>query len=91
MNSIRASPIMSGNGAKARKASDLYPTPPEVTVALMRFLKLSAGTDVWEPACGQGDMVETLFSGPSVGGRHVRARRLRLRSPYRADAAHVLQ
>ena len=31
MNSIQASQIMGGNGAKARKASDLYPTPPEVT------------------------------------------------------------
>lgn len=60
MNSIQASQIMGGNGAKARKASDLYPTPPEVTVALMRFLNLPAGTDVWEPACGQGDMVEAL-------------------------------
>jgi len=60
MNSIQASRIMGGNGAKARKASDLYPTPPEVTVALMRFLKLPAGTDIWEPACGQGDMVEAL-------------------------------
>ena len=36
MNSVQASRIMGGNGAKARKVSDLYPTPPEVTVALMR-------------------------------------------------------
>ncbi|GEM_PF-3938309 len=41
MNSIQASQIMGGNGAKARKASDLYPTPPEVTVALMRPEKLT--------------------------------------------------
>lgn len=54
MNSIQASQITGGNGAKARKATDLYPTPPEVTVALMRFLKLPAGTDIWEPARGQG-------------------------------------
>lgn len=60
MNSIQASQIMGGNGAKARKASDLYPTPPEVTVALMRFLKLPRSTQIWEPACGQGDMVEAL-------------------------------
>lgn len=73
MNSIQASQIMGGNGAKARKASDLYPTPPEVTVALMRFLKLSAGTDVWEPACGQGDMVETLRNcGMLVYGTDIR-------------------
>lgn len=60
MNSIQASQITGGNGAKARKASDLYPTPPEVTVALMRFLKLPRSTQIWEPACGQGDMVEAL-------------------------------
>lgn len=60
MNSIQASQIMGGNGAKARKASDLYPTPPEVTVALMRFLKLPRSTQIWEPACGQDDMVEAL-------------------------------
>lgn len=60
MNSIQASQIMGGNGTKARKAADLYPTPPEVTVALMRFLKLPRSTQIWEPACGQGDMVEAL-------------------------------
>ncbi len=60
MNSIQASQIMGGNGVKARKASDLYPTPPEVTVALMRFLKLPRSTQIWEHACGQGDMVEAL-------------------------------
>lgn len=74
MNSIRASQIMGGNGAKARKAADLYPTPPEVTVALMRFLKLPAGTDVWEPACGQGYMVETLRNcGMLVYGTDIRS------------------
>lgn len=74
MNSIQASQIMGGNGAKARKASDLYPTPPEVTVALMRFLKLPAGTDVWEPACGQGDMVEALQNcGMLVYGTDIRS------------------
>lgn len=60
MNSIQASQIMGGNGTKARKTVDLYPTPPEATVALMRFLKLPAATVVWEPACGQGDMVQAL-------------------------------
>lgn len=73
MNSIQASQIMGGNGAKARKASDLYPTPPEVTVALMRFLKLPAGTDIWEPARGQGDMVRALADcGMAVYGTDIR-------------------
>lgn len=61
MNSIQASQIMGGNGAEARKASNLYPTPPEVTVALMRFLKLPRSTQIWEPACGQDDMVEAMM------------------------------
>lgn len=73
MNSIQASQIMGGNGAKARKASDLYPTPPEVTVALMRFLKLPVGTDIWEPARGQGDMVRALADcGMAVYGTDIR-------------------
>ena len=47
MNSVQASQIMGGNGAKARKAADLYPTPPEVTVALTKIdegLKKQGGT-----------------------------------------------
>lgn len=73
MNRIQASQIMGGNGAKARKAADLYPTPPEVTVALMRFLKLPAGTDIWEPARGQGDMVRALADcGMAVYGTDIR-------------------
>lgn len=73
MNSIQASQIMGGNGAKARKAADLYPTPPEVTVALMRFLKLPGETVVWEPARGQGDMVRALADcGMAVYGTDIR-------------------
>ena len=73
MNSIQASRIMGRNGAKSRKATDLYPTPPEVTVALMRFLKLPAGTDIWEPARGQGDMVRALADcGMAVYGTDIR-------------------
>lgn len=73
MNSIQASQIMGGNGAKARKAADLYPTPPEVTVALMRFLKLPGETVVWEPARGEGDMVRALANcGMAVYGTDIR-------------------
>ena len=73
MNSIQASQIMGGNGTKARKACDLYPTPPEVTVALMRFLKLPGETVVWEPASGQGDMVRALANcGMAVYGTDIR-------------------
>lgn len=51
------------NGAgynTSRRALDYYPTPPEVTVALLRFLKLPRETKVWEPACGKGSMSKVL-------------------------------
>lgn len=62
MNSIQASQIMGGNGAKARKAADLYPTPPEVTVALVRY-KVRTGpgwTERVSTACGGDVSRETL-------------------------------
>ena len=40
MNSIEASRINGGNGSKKRAAHDFYPTPPEVTIALINFLRL---------------------------------------------------
>lgn len=45
--------------AHKRRALDFYPTPPDVTHALMQFLGLKP-CKVWEPACGTGDMSETL-------------------------------
>lgn len=35
MDSLQASRIAGGNSAIGRRESDFYPTPPEVTVALM--------------------------------------------------------
>lgn len=60
MNGVQASQITGGNGRSARKVSDLYPTPPEVTIALLRFLNLPSGTTVWDPAFGEGDMVQAI-------------------------------
>lgn len=45
-----------------RRKLDLYPTPPDVTTALMDFLKLDRGCFVWEPACGDSDMVDVILS-----------------------------
>lgn len=74
MNSIIASQINGGNGTKARRAFDFYPTPPEVTVVLVRFLRLGGGLCVWEPACGDGDMVRALETcGLTVYGTDIRA------------------
>ena len=61
-NSIEASRINGGNGSKKRAAHDFYPTPPEVTIALMDFLRLPKFAHVWEPASGEGDMAQALVS-----------------------------
>nr|DAG22192.1 MAG TPA: adenine-specific methyltransferase [Caudoviricetes sp.]DAG32367.1 MAG TPA: adenine-specific methyltransferase [Caudoviricetes sp.] len=62
MDSLQASRINGGNSALGRRTSDLYPTPPEVTVALMEFLNLPQRTMIWEPAAGEGDMVKAIQS-----------------------------
>jgi len=47
-----------------RRELDYYPTPPDVTHALMKFLisqgVLKSGDIVWEPACGDGAMSEVI-------------------------------
>lgn len=59
--SLIGSRIAGGNTAYSRNKSDFYPTPPEVTQALLDFLGLRPGTKVWEPACGEGHMVDVLI------------------------------
>lgn len=49
--------------ADDRRESDFYPTPPEVTVALLEWLDLpgpAINTSIWEPACGDGAMVNIM-------------------------------
>lgn len=60
MNGTEASRISGGNSAYGRAKGDFYPTPPEVTYALLDFLDLPRGTRIWEPACGNGDMVREM-------------------------------
>lgn len=60
MKSVAASRIVGGNTAYKRAASDLYPTPADATQALLDFLKLPAGTTIWEPACGENHMVDVM-------------------------------
>lgn len=60
MDSLQASRISGGNSARGRRQSDLYPTPPEATVALLQFLNLPKNTIIWEPAAGEGDMSDVL-------------------------------
>lgn len=47
-----------GNKEK-RREHDFYPTPPDVTVALLQFLNLEPSI-VWEPACGNGAMSRVI-------------------------------
>lgn len=53
-----AGKIVGGNGK--RRPFDFYPTPPEVTEALIEFTEreglLKHGERIWECACGNGEM-----------------------------------
>ena len=61
MSKLQASCIVGGRSPRyKRAASDFYPTPAEVTTALLEFLKLPAGTIIWEPACGENHMVDVM-------------------------------
>jgi hypothetical protein len=59
----------------ARVEPDLYPTPPWVVAALAEHVDLR-GLTVWEPACGDGRMVEVLRQQGCA-----RDRRMESRSP----------
>lgn len=56
--------LTGGNTKNTRKESDFYPTPPEVTHALMEFLyeknHINALDAVWECACGNGVMAKVI-------------------------------
>jgi len=57
-----ASAIVGAQKTHKRKAADFYPSPPDVTQALMDHLRLPEGTRVWEPACGDGAMSEVMLA-----------------------------
>lgn len=50
--------MMLANRRKDSAESDFYPTPPDVTRALLPFLPRRVR--VWEPACGNGAMAAVL-------------------------------
>ena len=60
MDSITATQMIGGKGSRKRSETDFYPTPPEVTIALLDFLRLPKNTVIWEPACGEFDMYNVL-------------------------------
>lgn len=49
-----------GNTKGDRRELDFYPTPPDVTIALMEFLSLKRDKIVWEPACGDKAMSSVI-------------------------------
>lgn len=51
--------LANGGKKEKRRELDFYPTPPEVTNALLNFLELESCT-IWEPACGDGMMSRAL-------------------------------
>lgn len=60
MDKLTASRISGGNSATGRRKSDFYPTPPEATIALLKYLRLLRCTRIWEPAAGEGDMAAAM-------------------------------
>lgn len=60
MGSLPASHIVGGNSTMERRKNDFYPTPPEVVMALLGFLRLPKETVIWECAAGEGDMVKAI-------------------------------
>lgn len=58
---MQAINLVNSSTVNSREGSDFYPTPPDVTHALMKFLKLpSKNYTIWEPACGDGLMSKVL-------------------------------
>jgi len=51
--------LANGGDKAKRRQLDFYPTPPDATHAIMRFLDLNPCT-VWECACGDGAMAEVI-------------------------------
>lgn len=43
-----------------REGTDFYPTPPDVTTALLRELPIKERDVIWECACGDGLMTKTI-------------------------------
>lgn len=52
--------LTNSKGAQNHRALDYYPTPGNVTTALMEFLDLARDMEIWEPACGDGAMSRAL-------------------------------
>lgn len=78
---------LTGGGSKEnRRELDFYPTPPDVTIALMDFLHL-APCIVWECACGDGAMADVIEKyGHAVVRTDLRTGKDYLKTKGKADA-----
>ena len=56
---MKAMNLANSSTTHKRRELDFYPTPPDVTHALMEYLDMRPGV-VWEPACGDGAMAEVI-------------------------------
>lgn len=54
-----AAQLTTAGKKETRRELDFYPTPPDVTHALMQALNLSPRA-IWEPACGDGAMASVI-------------------------------
>lgn len=61
MSTLAGSVLTCSGAPSSRRELDFYPTPPEVTYALMDFLKMPPSR-IWEPACGKGHMSEVILA-----------------------------
>lgn len=52
--------ILANRSSENRKGSDYYPTPEDVTQALIDFLQIPKTKVIWEPACGEGFMTKVF-------------------------------
>lgn len=53
--------VLANRSRKNRSKFDYYPTPKEVTIALLEFLDIPKQTVIWEPACGKGYMSDVFI------------------------------
>ena len=70
---MQAVTLTNNSTTNKRRELDFYPTPANVTVALMNFLQLPK-QKIWEPACGDGAMSVVIQQfGHDVHSSDIRA------------------
>lgn len=52
--------ILANKSSIDRSKTDFYPTPKEVTIALIEYLNIPKSNTIREPACGDGRMAEVM-------------------------------